>query len=83
MDGVETDAVSNVEETAKRILVACPASLVGNWGNESKKWIGNVRAQCVTADGGAENVARGFRNGSRFKKWKRNRCNHLSIGFRF
>ena len=42
----------------KRILVACPASLVGNWGNESKKWIGNVRAQCVTADGGAENVAR-------------------------
>ena len=44
----------------KRILVACPASLVGNWGNESKKWIGNVRAQCVTADGGAENVARAF-----------------------
>ena len=44
----------------KRILVTCPATLVGNWGNESKKWIGNVRAQCVTADGGAENVERAF-----------------------
>ena len=51
----------------------------------SKKWIGNVRAQCVTADGGAENVAMArFRNGSRrMKMWKRNRCNHLSIGSDF
>jgi len=49
-----------LQKPMKRILVACPASLVGNWENESKKWIGNVRAQCVTADGGAENVERAF-----------------------
>ena len=51
--------------TAKRVLVVCPASLVGSWGAEFNKWLGGVRAQAALAEGGGVDAA------DAYEKWRR------------
>jgi SNF2 family DNA or RNA helicase len=62
--------------TAKRALLVCPASLVGNWAAEVSKWLGGVRAQAALAEGGgADEAYRRWAKGapantkSAFDKW--------------
>jgi SNF2 family DNA or RNA helicase len=43
--------------TCRRAVLVCPASLVGNWGDEFKKWLGGVRAQASLAEGNTESIA--------------------------
>ena len=51
--------------TAKRVLLVCPASLVGAWGAEFNKWLGGVRAQAALAEGGGVDAA------DAYEKWRR------------
>lgn len=44
------------EPTCRRAVLVCPASLIGNWGAEFKKWLGGVRAQASLCEGNAEAV---------------------------
>ena len=36
----------------RKAVIACPASLVGNWGGEIKKWLGDVRCEPLLVEGG-------------------------------
>ena len=38
--------------TVKRVIVCVPASLVGNWAGEFKKWLGDVRVEPKIVEGG-------------------------------
>lgn len=51
--------------TAKRVLLVCPASLVGAWGAEFNKWLGGVRAQTALAEGG------GMEAVDAYERWER------------
>ncbi|CAN8074925.1 unnamed protein product [Agarophyton chilense] len=42
----------NVSPLVKKAIVVCPASLVTNWVNEVKKWLGNERLQPVWVESG-------------------------------
>ena len=44
--------------TCRRAVLICPASLIGNWGAEFKKWLGDIRVQASLAEGNAEAVDR-------------------------
>ena len=44
------------EPTCKRAVLICPASLIGNWGAEFKKWLGGVRVQAALCEGNADAV---------------------------
>ena len=44
---------------ARKAVVACPASLVGNWGAEFRKWLGGTRLEPLLVEGG-DACARGL-----------------------
>jgi SNF2 family DNA or RNA helicase len=44
----------------RKVLVACPASLVGNWGAEIKKWLGATRLEPLLVEGGDKEAKRLF-----------------------
>ena len=49
------------EAACRKVIVACPTSLVGNWDNEIRRWIGE---RCVTfpVKGDAKSTIRAFLN---------------------
>ena len=36
----------------RKAVIACPASLVGNWGGEIKKWLNDTRLEPLLVEGG-------------------------------
>lgn len=49
------------ESACRKVIVACPTSLVGNWDNEIRRWVGD---RCITfpVKGDAKSTIRGFLN---------------------
>ncbi|XP_057818715.2 uncharacterized protein LOC131031584 [Cryptomeria japonica] len=48
--------VSKVRLEFKRALVVCPLSLVQNWGNEVRKWLGVERLKAMVVHGGSSSI---------------------------
>ena len=44
----------------RKAIIVCPASLVGNWGNEIKKWLGKTRLEPLLVEGGDKDAKQLF-----------------------
>ena len=44
----------------RKAVIACPASLVGNWAAEIKKWLGAARLEPLVVEGGDKEAKRAF-----------------------
>ena len=55
----------------RKAVIACPASLVGNWAAEIKKWLGAARLEPLVVEGGDKEAKRMFEDWSlpRQKRW--------------
>ena len=55
----------------RKAVIACPASLVGNWAAEIKKWLGAARLEPLVVEGGDKEAKRMFEDWAlpRQKRW--------------
>ena len=55
----------------RKAVIACPASLVGNWAAEIKKWLGAARLEPLVVEGGDKEAKRAFEDWAlpRQKRW--------------
>jgi DNA repair and recombination protein RAD54B len=48
---LKQNPISNAEPVIKKALIVCPVTLINNWKNEFRKWLGNERIGVFVADG--------------------------------